>query len=206
MENLWYVSTLEEAIMILGAAEIIRQRDAGNIIIEPFNREQLKINSYDLSLGSELLEIRPNAHTDSGRMGIDPRKKPNHKKIKIGPEGYWIQPGHLYLGYTLEKAGSTARFVPMLTGRSSFGRLNVAPHLEAGFGDVGFDRQWTLEIFCVAYPILLFPGIRICQAFWIDSTWEQGDPIYATDGHYPVQSGATPSKWYSHQDGQKYGK
>ena len=35
----------------------------------------------------------------------------------------------------------------MLEGRSSIGRLGLFIHITAGFGDVGFEGFWTLEIF-----------------------------------------------------------
>ena len=41
--------------MILTGNEIEKQHDLGSIIIEPFSREQLNSNSYDLMLGNTLL-------------------------------------------------------------------------------------------------------------------------------------------------------
>ena len=53
----------------------------------------------------------------------------------------------------------------MLEGRSSVGRLGLFVHITAGFGDVGFEGYWTLEIFCVQ-PVKIYPGIEICQIYY----------------------------------------
>ena len=53
----------------------------------------------------------------------------------------------------------------MLEGRSSIGRLGLFVHITAGFGDVGFEGFWTLEIFCVQ-PIKIYPEIEICQIYY----------------------------------------
>ena len=83
------------------------------------------------------------------------------KRIVIPPEGLVLEPGRLYLGRTREYT-KTNRFVPMLEGRSSTGRLGLFVHITAGFGDVGFAGYWTLEIFCVQ-PIRIYPEVEICQ-------------------------------------------
>ena len=76
-------------------------------------------------------------------------KLPNKtKKIIIPEEGLILEPGKLYLGRTVEYT-KTDKFVPMLEGRSSIGRLGLFIHVTAGFGDIGFSGFWTLEIHCI---------------------------------------------------------
>ena len=82
------------------------------------------------------------------------------------PEGYDLNPNQLYLGRTVERT-VTHNLVPMLEGRSSIGRLGLFVHVTAGFGDVGFDGYWTLEMFAVQ-PIRIYPGVPICQIFYHD--------------------------------------
>lgn len=53
----------------------------------------------------------------------------------------------------------------MLEGRSSIGRLGLSIHVTAGFGDVGFDGYWTLEIYCI-HPVIVYPGVEICQIYY----------------------------------------
>lgn len=38
-------------------------------------------------------------------------------------------------------------------------------HVTAGFGDVGFEGFWTLEIFCVQ-PVKIYPNVEICQIYY----------------------------------------
>ena len=53
----------------------------------------------------------------------------------------------------------------MIEGRSSIGRLGLFVHITAGFGDVGFNGFWTLEMFAVQ-PVRIYPGVSICQIFY----------------------------------------
>ena len=86
------------------------------------------------------------------------------KKIIIPEDGLLMQPGKLYLGRTAEYT-KTYNYVPMLEGRSSVGRLGLYIHVTAGFGDVGFEGYWTLEIHCVE-PIKIYPWVEICQVYY----------------------------------------
>jgi dCTP deaminase len=141
--------------MILSGKEI-QKKLGSDIIIEPFHAKQLNPNSYNLRLHHELL-----CYDD---MLLDMKKKHEVRKIVIPPEGLVLQPNTLYLGRTIEYT-KTDRYVPMLEGRSSIGRLGLFIHITAGFGDVGFSGFWTLEIFCVQ-PIRVYPEVEICQIFY----------------------------------------
>lgn len=57
-----------------------------------------------------------------------------------------------------------AWFVQMYEGRSSCGRLGLASHITAGFGDYGFKGAFTLELYNHSpFDIRIFPGMRIGQ-------------------------------------------
>ena len=141
--------------MILSGKEILKNVESGDIIIEPFNKDNVNPNSYNLSLSNELL-VYENEVLDM--------KVPNPaKKITIPEEGLLLEPNKLYLGRTNEFT-KTEKFVPMLEGRSSTGRLGLFIHVTAGFGDIGFAGYWTLEIFCVQ-PIRIYPDTQICQIY-----------------------------------------
>lgn len=137
------------------------------IIIDPFNPEQLNPNSYNLRLHNELLVYE----NDVLDMSIE---NPS-RKIVIPEDGLLLEPHRLYLGRTVEYT-ATSGFVPMLEGRSSIGRLGLFVHITAGFGDIGFRGYWTLEIFCVQ-PIRIYPGVKICQIFYhtIEGEFDQYD-------------------------------
>jgi len=144
-----------EGNMILSGNEIKNELNK-NIIIKPFNENQLNPNSYNLKLADALIFYETNL--------LDMKKKNSYKKIKIPEEGLILEPGKLYLGRTREYT-ETLNYVPMLEGRSSVGRLGLFIHVTAGFGDVGFKGYWTLEIFCVQ-PIRIYPEIEICQIYY----------------------------------------
>lgn len=38
-------------------------------------------------------------------------------------------------------------------------------HVSAGFGDVGFDGFWTLEVL-VIHPLVIYPLVEVCQIFY----------------------------------------
>lgn len=141
--------------MIL-SGKSIKERLGKDIFIDPYSENQLNPNSYNLKLHNELLVYQDSV--------LDMKKNNNVKKINIPEEGLVLQPSKLYLGRTVEHT-RTENFVPMLEGRSSIGRLGLFVHITAGFGDVGFNGYWTLEIFCVQ-PIRIYSGVEICQIYY----------------------------------------
>ena len=141
--------------MVLSGKQI-EARLGEEIVIEPFSPAQLNPNSYNLRLHSELRVY------DS--TTLDMRVENTSTPVTIPPEGLVLEPHRLYLGRTVEYT-ATDRFVPMLEGRSSIGRLGLFVHITAGFGDVGFRGYWTLEMFSVQ-PIRVYPGVQICQIFY----------------------------------------
>ena len=168
--------------MILSGREIQREMGKG-INIEPFNQSQLNPNSYNLKLHQELLTYS-NTELDM--------KQPNPtEKLTIPEEGLLLETNKLYLGRTVEHT-ETSKFVPMLEGRSSIGRLGLFIHVTAGFGDVGFNGFWTLEIFCVQ-PIRIYAGVEICQIFYHTI---EGDYDMYKEGKYQNNQGIQPSLLY----------
>lgn len=161
---------------------------AKQIVIEPFNFDQLGPNSYDVKLGNTL-----KVYTE---FPLDPKKENKTENIIIPKEGLVLQPGKLYLGHTIEKIGSKY-FIPMYEGRSSMARLGIESHLSAGFGDIGFINQWTLEI-VVVHPIIVYPEMKIGQIYFhkINPDVNQEENQYK--GKYSKQEGPTESK--SHLD------
>ncbi len=168
--------------MILSGKEILKHMGE-DIVIEPFSEERINPNSYNLTLFNELLVYK----NDTLDMKI-----PNEtEKLIIPEEGLLLEPGKLYLGRTNEFT-QTNKYVPMLEGRSSTGRLGLFIHVTAGFGDIGFAGYWTLEIFCVQ-PIKIYPNTEICQIYYhnIDGEYD----LY-NSGKYQNNNGIQPSLMY----------
>lgn len=168
--------------MILSGREIAKNIGK-DIIIEPFNENQLNPNSYNLRLHNELLVYEEEV--------LDMKKPNKYKTITIPEEGLLLEPGRLYLGRTVEYT-ATKNFIPMLEGRSSIGRLGLFIHVTAGFGDVGFKGYWTLEIFCVQ-PIRIYPNVEICQIYYHDIHGEYDE---YKSGKYQGNTGVQPSLLY----------
>lgn len=145
-------------------------------------------NSVDVTLGDDIL-----APTSEGGM-IDPRDPESLKYYHLpkvetkNGRAYMIMPQVVYLGFAAERfvvtkplkvqtdwskeVGNGAWLTPhaflpavqMLDGRSTVGRIGIAVHVTAGFGDVGFGGNFTLEIVNFnRVPVLLYPGMRIGQ-------------------------------------------
>ncbi len=168
--------------MILSGREI-KKHIGKEIIIEPYDEKRVNPNSYNLSLFNELL-VYENKTLDM--------KTPNAtRKIIIPKDGLVLEPNKLYLGRTNEYT-KTDRYVPMLEGRSSTGRLGLFIHVTAGFGDVGFAGYWTLEIFCVQ-PIRIYPDVEICQIYYHDIDGEYD--LYSS-GKYQNNNDIQPSLMY----------
>ena len=168
--------------MIISGQEI-KNKQGKEIIIDPYDDKYLNPNSYNLRLHNELLVYENDV--------LDMKKMNPSKKIIIPDEGLTLETGKLYLGRTIEYT-KTDKYVPMLEGRSSIGRLGLFIHVTAGFGDVGFSGYWTLEIFCVQ-PIKIYPGVEICQIYYHSI---EGEYNIDYKGKYQNNTGIQASELY----------
>jgi dCTP deaminase len=165
--------------MILSGKEIAKKMGS-DLFIEPYDAKQLNPNSYNLRLHNELMVY------DS--QVLDMKLENTASKLIIPESGLLLEPNKLYLGRTLEYT-KTNNFVPMLEGRSSIGRLGMFIHVTAGFGDVGFEGFWTLEIF-VIQPLVIYPKVEICQIYYHAI---EGDYEVYKSGKYQGNTGIQPS-------------
>jgi dCTP deaminase len=171
--------------MILTDKKILQSLETRQIVIEPFRRECLGTNSYDVHLAKYLAVYKDAV--------LDAKKHNQIEEIIIPEEGYILQPGILYLGVT-EEYTETHNSVPFLEGKSSIGRLGIDIHATAGKGDVGFCNTWTLEISCV-HPVRVYAGMPVGQLiyFLIDGEIENAyntkqDAKYTSRTIKPVES------------------
>lgn len=175
--------------------------------------------SYDLRLGSKVavykscVEPRVHAAWDpvmsrsaqdlvADYMGrnlclrpgeLDSKKAQEVWEFDINPDHGWLlKPGIGYLMHTAERV-LTDKFVPVLDGKSSIGRLFIAVHVTAGYGDTGFDGQYTLEVVST-HPVIVYPGMRFCQIRFHTAVGEIVD--YKKRGNYTGKAsmGPVPSR------------
>lgn len=153
---------------MLSDSEILKRIDDGDILIYPFDRKRLNPNSYNLCLGTEVIEY--------DQPILDTRKPNRSKSYSIPPEGMVLWPGRFYLMST-EEWTETRNLVPGIDGRSSVGRLGIAVHITAGFGDVGFSGRWTLEV-TAQVPVVVHAGDEICQIYYHTLVGECLEPYH----------------------------
>jgi len=181
--------------------EILAAIKKGTIVIEPFDREALGTNSYDVHLAQTLLTYAPAYEVtkrarDDDYYGSPPMQTTVEKPLDvrearvtiehvIGHEGFVLNPGELYLASTVEYTESH-HHVPILNGKSSLGRLGLSIHVTAGTGDVGFCNHWTMELFVIK-PLRVYAGMPVGQLLW-----------HSTSGGLPLRS-------YKDKPSAKYG-
>ncbi len=155
--------------MILSDTKILEAIEKGDILIEPFKRESLGSNSYDVHLGRYLAVYT--------QRELDAKVHNPIEELLIPAEGFVLQPHTIYLGVT-EEYTETHRHIPFLEGKSSIGRLGIYIHATAGKGDVGFCNTWTLEISCIQ-PVRVYAGMPIGQLIYFEMSGEVAVPYHS---------------------------
>ena len=136
--------------------KLLKSINAGEIVIEPFKRDCLGSNSYDVHLGDKLA-----IYTDSC---LDAKAYNPTCELIIPESGKILSPKELYLGVTQEYT-ETHVHIPFLEGKSSVGRLGIDIHATAGKGDIGYCNTWTLEI-SVKKEVRVYPRMPIGQLIY----------------------------------------
>ncbi len=135
--------------MILTGSAINSAVRGGAITVDPFDPRNLNPNSYNFHLGESLL------------VRVDEK----WSRTRIDDTGFILKPGQVYLAATLERIGSD-RFVTLLLGRSSLGRLGLFLNITADLGHIGSCSHWTLEL-TVVQTLRIYPRMPIGQiSFW----------------------------------------
>jgi|SRR5665647_310145 len=164
--------------MILSDKRILEEIEKKTIVINPYNREKLGSNSYDVHLGKDMA-----IYVDEI---LDAKKHNEITHFEIPDEGIVLEPGQLYLGVT-EEYTETHAHVPFLEGKSSTGRLGIDIHATAGKGDIGFCGHWTLEISC-KIPVRVYAGMPVGQLIY-----------FPLEGEVDVKYDSKKSAKYSNQ-------
>src|SRR5215204_2474071 len=171
--------------MILSDLRILEEMKKGTIKVEPYRRDCLGSNSYDVHLGRHLATYREHI--------LDAKKHNEIEPFEIPEEGFVLYPHIFYLGVT-EEYTETHAHVPFLEGKSSTGRLGIDIHATAGKGDVGFCNTWTLEISCIQ-PVRVYPGMPIGQLIYfvvegdVETSYSQKiNAKYTNPSTRPVES------------------
>jgi len=168
--------------VILSGDAIYAAVSCGDIVIDPFDQAQLGPNSYDFRLGDRCKVYKNKV--------LDASKRNEVRELGIPPAGLTISPGRIYLVNTLETMGST-KYVPIIRGRSSTGRLGLFIDITADLIDLGSINQWTLQLAPVL-PLRVHSRMLVGQVtFW---TIKGAPNLYA--GKYAAHVSPTESLSY----------
>lgn len=164
--------------MIYTDTDIVRrmhytQNESKQLVIEPYEDEQIQPASVDLRLSGEFLD--PFA---GGRWRAT--------------DSITLSPGECLLGSTVEHVELPNDIVGQVTGRSTLGRQFVIVHATAGFIDPGWpgpdedaDGRITLELANLGpEPVPIDIGSRVAQIVLFGTTSESSgyEGQYAGDG------------------------
>lgn len=166
--------------MLLNDAQL---EDYAEDNISPMTHVKIGPSSIDLSLSGSYSQIVPakNVIILGEPVGY----------IKFDSGIYCLQPNEFILASTNEYLNIPDDKAGYVEGRSSIGRIGLQVQ-NASFIDAGFEGQITLELNNQSkYPILLKPGVRICQLVLFEMTGPAQQPYC---GKYQGQRGATASK------------
>lgn len=143
---------------MLSGSEIYQrmQRETPDIVIDKPDKIKINPNSVNLTL-NETIGVYTNPI-------LDIKKKNPYQNITIPDEGMWLDPNEVYLGRTNEWT-YTKHFIPMLSGRSSLGRVGLHVHCSAGMGSLGYEGYWRLGI-RPTVPLKVMKDMECCQLYY----------------------------------------
>lgn len=167
--------------MILSNREIEAAIRKGDLIIDPLpTPAQYTTSAVDLSLGDEMFAYK----TAEEIAKEEPRgaQRPLHintrevdqravlgkygKPIPVAEDGFILKPGQFALSNTREYVNLThkGKIAARVEGRSTLARLGLVVHLTAPTIHAGFSGRIVLEMYNFgAYPLILPPGVNVCQ-------------------------------------------
>jgi dCTP deaminase len=198
--------------MILGDRTICVRRGYGDLIIDPFDKENVNTSSYDVCLGEWYYKEATRDDLDSPypfKAFFNPYSEMEVKRVWIGPYKavsapmyfaayknedwtginqddfmFSIAPGATILAHTIEFIGGVKDITTKMQARSSIGRSLINVCACAGMGDVGYFNRWTMEITNKSQynHIPLVVGRRIAQIVFDETTPVIGK--YSDKGSY----------------------
>jgi dCTP deaminase len=154
--------------MLLSDRRILEEMGRGNIVIDPFDQQQLGTNSYDVRLGEWFFESNRNLlvvdftrEEDTRAFWGEPRRAEDGVVA--------IRPGDTILCHTEEVVGGMNGFTTSMRARSSIGRACLSVCKCAGVGDVGYIARWTMEITNHSHATVVLPvGMRVAQILFYE--------------------------------------
>ena len=182
---------------VLSDRDIRAAIEAGEVVIRPYDPQDLQPSSVDLHLDRRFRVFRNNRYPY-----IDVRSpQPDLTEMLsvADDEPFILHPGEFVLGQVLEWVELPDNLVSRLEGKSSLGRLGLLIHSTAGYVDPGWKGNLTLELSNVAnLPIALYYGMKIGQIsfFRMSSAVERPYGSPELGSKYQGQSEPTASAFH----------
>ena len=158
---------------VLTREEILKEIERGTLVIDPFEQGQVGPGSIDLRLGNEFRVFKKlrNALTVDDHISLEALTE-----RMVVEDSFTLMPGETVLGMTQERIKLPANLCGWLEGRSRFARIGLVIHMTASFVQPGVNNRQVLEIGNLApFPMVLKPGVRICQII-LERT--EGEALY----------------------------
>ena len=148
---------------ILTRDAILEEMDKGNIVIEPFTREQIGPGSVDLHLGNDFRVFKKVHQIVKVTEDIDYESFSEAVYVEDG-KYLVLMPNETILGITRERIHLSGNLCGWLEGRSRYARLGLLVHISASFMQPGINNHQVLEMSnCSPMPLAIYPRTRICQ-------------------------------------------
>ena len=176
-------------------------KDKGNIFIHPFNPQNLKTTSYDVTIGKTFFRENPSknvfnpfdvndikrywGHPQQAVIAKDWMESTHIQLSNINPndEIIVLAPGEFILAHTNEFIGGRNCVTSEMRAKSSMGRIGITVCKCAGWGSVGFCNRWTMEISNgLKESVILVVGMRVAQIIFyqVDDLTKKGN--YVSNG------------------------
>jgi len=146
---------------VLTREVILREIEAGRVVLSPFDRDQVGVASIDLTLGDEIRVIEPHAAPIRVHDDTDYRA---HTRVVSLERPFLLMPGATIHGITRERVELPDDLCGFLEGRSRFARLGLMIHVTSALVQPGVCNRQVLEMGNVSgHPLEIHAGVRLCQ-------------------------------------------
>ncbi len=166
--------------MILTREVILREIEAGRLVIDPYDPAQVGPASVDLHLGDEIRVMAGGPDVIAVTEAADYRTVTRRQALDAP---YVLKPGETIHAITRERLRLPSNICGWLEGRSRYARLGLMIHITSGFVAPGVDSRQVLEMSNVAgRPLAIHAGVPVCQ---IVLQRCEGNAVYA--GRFKIQ-------------------
>jgi dCTP deaminase len=147
--------------MILTRDVIRREIDAGRVVIEPLEPDQIGPASIDLHLGDEIRVMHEGPDPIPVTDDVDHTTFTDIRRLDVP---FALAPGATIHGITRERVTLPGDIGGWLEGRSRFARVGLMIHVTSGFVQPGVSSRQVLEMSNVSgRTLLIHAGVRLLQ-------------------------------------------